>query len=280
VPEEYGPLLTLSQNLLSLRPPSLAILLARFANADDYRDFVALVREFLPERENDILGEPRPAEQMARFVSYFQDRYFPLEEAIFDLLEDSEAYEVFLHHIPLRVMGTGFEEYHEISSEYRPGLQLLTYLMEDPYEGEEGARAALAEACRQRVPAELLARVPRGGLKFDAVHELLDGTPYEALARWGDILTANTSTCFLDMDYEYLCQCGDLPEWTREWVDDLTQEWQRAEVIWNSTVRLAEWLEEDPPAHFQELLDFIERKNRHEPDPRQGVLALVFADEP
>ena len=273
MPEEYGPLLVLSHKLRSLGPPSLAILLARFASADDYRDFVTLVREFLPEREHEILRQPDPVNQIATFVSHFTDRYFPLEEGFCDMVE---GYEEFLIHIPVQVMGIGYDDYHEIPDQYRLGYQLMTYLLEDPYEGEEGdARIALAEACRKHMPVDLLHRVPGGGLSFDDAHQFLDNTPYAAVANWGDVLTANTGVPFLDIDYDSLYQC-EVPQWTREWVEDLTQAWQRAEVINQSIFRLAEWLEEDPPNRFREIIDFIEGKNRDEPDPRQGILALDF----
>jgi len=62
----------------SLNPPSLSILIAQIGEIEDYHDFVKLVKEFLPEREKDILHELTPAAQMAAFTSYFEDRYFPL----------------------------------------------------------------------------------------------------------------------------------------------------------------------------------------------------------
>jgi len=255
----------LSDKLRSPRPPSLAILLARFASADDYRDFVALVREYLPEREQEILRQPCPSDQMAVFINHFGDRYFPLEPGFVEMVE---GYEEFISRIPVTVMGISYDDYHDIPSHFGSGYQLMTYLMMDPYGGPEGeGRIALAEACREHVPAEILACVPRGGLEFDYAHQILDGTTYEALARWGDILTGNTGTYFLDMDYEYLCQ-SELPEWCPEWVEDLSRHWQRAEAIQSSVNQLAEWLEEDPPARFAELLDFIERRmNEQEAQP-------------
>ena len=263
MPDEPGPLLILSYVLRSPRPPSLAVLLARFASADDYRDFVALVREYLPEREQEILRQPCPSDQMAVFINHFEDRYFPLEQGFVEMVE---GYDEFTSRIPVKVMGIGYDDYHDIPGHFVSGYQLMTYLMMDPYGGPDSeGRIALAEACRVHVPAELLARVPRGGLDFGCAHRLLDGTPYEALARWGDILTGNTGTYFLDLDYEYLCQ-SELPDWCPELVEDLSRQWRRAEVIQESVNRLVEWLGEDPPDHFRELLDFIEgRMNEAQP---------------
>jgi len=273
VSEEYSPLLTLAHKLRSLGPPSLAILFARFESVEDYKDFVALVREYLPEREQEILRQPDPSVQIVTFVSHFTDRYFPLEEGFCDMVE---GYEEFLYHIPVVVMGVSYDDYHEIPESYRDGLQLMTYLLEDPYEGSEGgARVALAEACLKHVPADLLHRVPGEGLSVDDAHQLLDNTPYAAVANWGDVLTANTGNFFLDTDYEYLCNM-EMFEWDRETVDYLIHHWQLADLAYAIVYKLAEWLEEDPPNRFREVLDFIEGKNRDEPDPRQGILALDF----
>jgi len=265
MPDEPGPLLALSDRLRSFGPRSLVILLARLASADDYRDFVALVREYLPEREQEILRLPCPSDQMAVFIDHFGDRYFPLEQCFVEMVE---GYDEFTSRIPVAVMGISYDDYHDLPGRFGSGYQLMTYLMMDPYGGPDSeGRIALAEACREHVPAEILARVPRGGLDFDCAHRLLDGTLYEALPRWGDILTGNTGTCFLDMDYEYLCQ-SELPEWCPEWVEDLSQQWRRADAIQSSVNQLAEWLEEDPPAHFVELLDFIEgRMNEQQAQP-------------
>lgn len=278
---EAGPLLELAQKLRLPRPLSVAHLVRLFASADDYKDFVAVVREILPECEQEILRHRDPEDQIRTFVTRFNDRYFPLEDGFYDMVgeDEEEPYWLFLRGIPLQVMGVGFDDYHEMPDRYRPGLQLMTYLLEAPWEAEGGARIALAEACRQHVPLDLLQRGPEGGLSFSDAHELLNGTAYEALAQWGDILGKNTNNDFLNMDYESFCEC-EPPPWEHEVVDFLTQLWQEAELIYNSCIHLAEWLEVDPPARFRELLDFIEGKHVDEPDPRQGILALVFADEP
>lgn len=275
---ELSPLNALAHKLCSVRPPSLSILIARFNSAEDFKAFVALVRELLPEREQEILCRPNPAEQVSAFVDRFAERYFPLDESISDMLyEDDieEAYCYLLRGIPVQVMGISEDDYHSMPQSYRLGYQLIAYLLEDPYEDRGGARVALAEACREHVPVHLLERVPEGGLSFNVAHELLNGTEYEALAQYGDILAKATENEFLNIDYDWLCEC-EPPPWSREDVEYLTEQWQQAEVINNSVHRLVEWIEEDPPAHFEEILNFLEGK-RNEPDPRQGRLALEFA---
>ena len=69
------PLEGLREKLRNARPPSISILLGVFRNVETYNDFVNLVREYLPEREKEILEKPTPHEQMACFASHFEDRY-------------------------------------------------------------------------------------------------------------------------------------------------------------------------------------------------------------
>ena len=253
--ESDGPLLTLARRLRSLGPPSISVLIARVGEAQEYEDFAALVRGFLSECEREILGHSTPVGQMAAFMSRFQDRYFTLGEWVLDM---AEGYSDFTHQIPVQIMGISWDDYHTIPTDYRPGLQLMTYVLEDPYEEEEGARVALAEACAEDVSPELLERVPPGGLTVAQAHRLLEGTSYAGLMHWGDVLVQDTGTHFFDMTDE---EVSYYPLWwDRETVEELTRQWALADRIHQSIMQLAEWLEEDPPAHLGEMLAFIEKR--------------------
>lgn len=258
MPETDSPLLILARKLVS-GPPSLEVLIGQLEGAEEYKEFVALVREFLPEREVEILRQPSPGEQIAAFADRFGDRYFPLHDS-FKL--NAEGYGDLLQGIPIIPLGVSCEDYHEILDD-RVGLRLMTYLLAEP-DGQEGTRVVLAEACTTALPTRLLERVP-DGLSPAEAHELLEGTDYEALAHWADIIDSNTGNYFLDMDYEWLCQDG-LPDWDRETVEKLVPEWAQADNIQDKVFKLAEWLEEDPAAHFGELLGFIEERRREEDD--------------
>jgi len=236
----------------SLGPPSLSVLIARLGEMEEYEDFIDLVREFLPEREEEILNQPTPAIQMAAFASYFEDRYFPIDDTF--KLGDAESYYDLVRGIPVILTGLSFDDYHEISTYFSPGFQLMTYLLEDPYEDED-ARIALAEACGEHVSVDLLQRVPEGGLSPSEAHHLLNDTPYKALALWGDIVGLNTGNFFLDTDYEMLGY--DLPGWTKEVVEEFTQQWLQADLINQQVCALAEWLDGDPTTRFGEIFNFI-----------------------
>ena len=253
MPEDF--LLILQKKLARFRIPSLSALLARLESAEDFREFMRLVREFLPEREVDILAQPTPAKQIAAFASYFEDRYFPLQEE-FKWGEDYLEYSDLIRWIPVVLMGIGYDDYHEIPNAYRPGIQLMTFLVANPYEED---RSALAEACLEHVPRELLEQVPEDGFNPRELRKLLD-TEYKGLSLWADIIWHSTGNPFFDLSWEdegYI----DWPNWSREEVEEATKLWQEAEAINEEIDRLVRWLEEAPPARFEELLRFIGEKS-------------------
>ena len=76
---------------------------------------MGLVREYLPERETEILEKPSPHEQMACFASHFEDRYLPLHPSFKDG-ECEDDYSDLLRDIPVMVMGFSWEDYHELNN--------------------------------------------------------------------------------------------------------------------------------------------------------------------
>jgi hypothetical protein len=136
----------------------------------------------------------------------------------------------------------------------------MSYLIRNPFEGEMDV--ALAEACEEHVPRELLQRVPENGLEPEEIHQLLNGTRYEGLAIWADMIWHSTGNFFLDTDYEELWS-GLFIEWNREEVERLTRDWQQAEELQNRLSEFANWLEGDLATRFEELLNFIVEQKRN-----------------
>jgi len=259
MPKRVSPLLILANNLLARRIPSLSSLVAQISDAENYAEFVDMVKTYLPEREQEILHEPTPYSQVASFASYFEDRYFPLED--YFKCGDLESYEDITCRIPVVVRGFSYEDYHEVP-DWRPGVMLMTYLVESPWEGED-VNVSMAEACAEHVPAPLVERAGKVRLRLDEAHELLKGTKYEPLALWADRLHYNTGNFFLDTDYEMLWN-NIPPDWSPENVEKLTRQWQQAKLHENKTFEFMEWLEEDLPGHFEELVAFIAERRGDE----------------
>jgi hypothetical protein len=253
MPKRASSLLALANKLLAWRIPSLSSLVAQISDAENYAQFVQMVKTYLPEREQDILHEPTPQSQMMRFASYFEDRYFPFEEPF--KWGDIGSYEDLTYRIPVVVMGLSYDDYHEIP-EWRDGALLMSYLIESPWEGED-VDVSMAEACAEHVPVPLVERAGKVRLRLDKAHSLLKGTKYEPLALWADRLHYNTGNFFLDTDYETLWSSMP-PDWDPKTVKELTKQWKQAELHENKTGEFMEWLEEDLPGHFEELVAFIE----------------------
>jgi hypothetical protein len=246
----------LARKLLRQRVPSLSCLIAQISDAESFAQFVDMVKTYLPERTQEILHEATPQSQVARFASHFEDRYFPLED--YFKLGGVESYEDITQRIPLVVMGLNYEDYHEVP-EWRDGAVLMTYLVPNPYE-EEDILVSLAEACREHVPDALIQRAEQCRLSPGAAHHLLKGTKYEPLALWADWLHSRTGNFFLDTDYEMLMN-NEFIDWNPENVKELTEQWKQAELHENKTGDFIDWLEQDLPRRFEELVAFIEKGN-------------------
>jgi hypothetical protein len=177
---------------------------------------------------------------------------------------DIESYQDLTRCIIPLVLGIGWEEYDSIASDARDGIQLMTYLLENPQNGE--VNVSLAEACASLVPKSLIQRVPENRLSPEEAHKLLDGTPYEGLALWADRVFLGSGNLFLDTDDEMLWN-NVLPEWEIDEVQDLTTEWLRAKDLDNRMWDFVDWLEADLPGHFEELLTFILERRVDEQKP-------------
>jgi hypothetical protein len=221
-----------------------------------YADFVRLVKEFLPEKEHEILNRPALEQQIASFAGYFEDRYFPLP--FFFREEEAEEYSDLTESMPLIAMGFGYQEYDDLVQNGNGGAGLMTYFFSQPY-GDQGARIALGEACQEYVSAELLQRIPETGFTTEELHLLLDGTAYSALALWGDLINLATGNDFLDTDEEMMSN-SVLPDWTRENVEYFTRQWAEAEEKQGLTYAMAEQFEKNPSQYFQEVVDFIDQR--------------------
>ncbi|MDD5702429.1 MAG: hypothetical protein PHU23_10320 [Dehalococcoidales bacterium] len=264
MPDSAAPLECLIRQLRFYRPPSISTLVGMLQDNQDYADFVHLVKEFVPERETEILGQPGPEQQIASFAGYFEDRYFPLPH--FLRFGDAEEYSDLTQSIPLIALGFGYQDYDDLVQNGNTGAMLMTYFFRQPY-GDQGARIALGESCQEHVPAELLQRIPEQGFTPEELHQLLDGTSYQSLATWGDLIHLNTGNDLLDTDEEMLSN-SVLPEWSRENVTYFTRQWAEAQEKQQGPFAMADEFEKKPAAYFQELMDFIDQQKERQNDAK------------
>lgn len=241
-------------------PPSIENLIVLMERGEDYVEFMRLVHEFVPELEREIKVRHSIATRLSTFAQAFENRYFPLHPMYADGM--AEGYGDITCFIPIILQSMDFDTYLELSQgEFNAGITLLAYIIENPWQQGEGERLALTETCEQWVSRELLQRLPEEIPRED-IHLLLDGTRFESVGVVADILHMLTGNCFYDEDRESIHQgCLDL-EWTRENVERLTEKWLQAQVLNDKAFKLYEWIDENPPQRFAELVDFIEARRK------------------
>jgi hypothetical protein len=82
-------------------------------------------------------------------------------------------------------------------------------------------------------------------------------TEYQGAAQAVSWIRAETGNFFLDANYEDGSYDGFSDSWEEEIIQEGTEEWRKADQLMGSALGLADWLEEDLPGRFAELLDFI-----------------------
>jgi hypothetical protein len=268
------PLKRLTAALQGASPRSLRSVMQALEGALHYRDFVTLVRRWLPDQEEQVLNPDLSEEQQVWvFCEAFSERYFPIHEM--------EAYGDITGFIPVHTIAVEDYDYHN-PKELSVGYLLLFSLAEFP---EEGVRTVWLETAVEHVPRELVERIPPGGYGAAELGRLLKGTRHEGVALAVAYFTHDTGNPFLDVSEEWN---PDMPNWSDEVVEDLTREWRAAVAVQGKIEERTRWLEQDPEARFRGLLDFIDRRKRQMPDwrdhDREGpgpnmTLAEVFAQE-
>ncbi len=249
--------------LLLRRPPSLRELVTLVGYADDYAWFAGLVRRLFPNEAEAALAAPDVRTRVERFANLFGERHFPLYAPFIEYWMDDEDEPPFTwlrRGIPFELMGFGYDGLHEMWNGYREGLSALVLLVKPPdayYEGPDGMRVAWLESAAERIPQQTLLRIPEGGIPLEDLTGALKETRFEGAAHAASWVLAETGNFFLDACYEDGNYDGFCDPWDDDIIEEGTKEWQRANALMDSVTRLADWLEEDLPARFAEMLDFV-----------------------
>ena len=249
--------------MLLRRPPSLRELVTLVGHADDYAWFAGLVRRLLPQEAEATLAAPDVRRRVERFARLFGERYFPLYAPFIEFWVDEEEEDppwTWLRRgIPFDLMGFGYDGVHEMWNGYRDGLSALVLLAKPPdsfYEEPDGLRVAWLESAAERIPQETLLRIPQGGIPLDDLTGALKGTSFEGAAQACSWVFAETGNFFLDACYDDGMYDGFADPWEDDVIEAGTEEWRKASALMDSVTQLANWLEEDLPGRFAEMLDF------------------------
>ena len=259
--------------LLLRRPPSLRDLVTIVGYADDYAWFGALVRRLFPNEAEEALSLPDVRTRVERFANLFAERHFPLYASVIEFYFDvgeEPPWSWLRRGIPFDLMGIGYDGLHEMWDGYKEGISALALLVRVSdafYDGPDGLRTAWLESAAGRIPKETLERIPQGGIPLDDLAGALKDTRFEAAAQGCSWVLAETGNWFLDHNYEDGHYDGFADPWDDDIIEEGTKEWRRASALMDSVCQLTEWLEEDLPARFAEMLDFVLPRL---PDQTQG----------
>ena len=249
--------------LLLRRPPSLRELVALIGYAGDYAWFTALVRRLFPQEAEAVLAAPDVRQRVERFARLFGQRHFPLYAPFLDYyMEDGDEppWTWLRRGIPFELMGFGYDGLHEMWDGYRDGLSAMALLAKPAdayYEGPDGIRVAWLESAAERIPQQTLEGIPQGGVPLDDLAEALKETKFEGAAQACSWVLAETGNFFLDHNYDDGMYEGFADPWDAEVIEEGTEEWRNAGALMDSVGKLTDWLEEDLPGRFAEMLDFV-----------------------
>ena len=257
------PLLSGLAEMLLRRPPSLRELVTIVGYADDYAWFAELVRRLFPDEAAAALSAPDVGSRVERFADLFAERHFPLYAPFMEFWTDymEEPPWTWLRRVvPFHLMGFGYDGLHELWDGYQEGISALALLVRptDSYQDEpDGLRTAWLESAAERIPKETLQRVPQGGIPLEDLAGALKYTKFEGAAQAASWVFAETGNFFLDHNFDDGMYDGFSDPWDDDIIAEGTREWRKASALMDSVCRLTDWLEEDLPARFSEMLDFI-----------------------
>ena len=272
-----GPLTRLADALRGARPRSLSSLVLQVEDVETYQDFLRLIEEFLPDKREEILQAGSPADMVTAFVRRFSEPYFPLADQM--LMGDVESLSELMRCIPIDVHGYDYDDYHSLCDE-RPSALLASLLVDFEAElsiGEEGVRVTILEAAVQHVSLELLGHIPGQGYSLEQLEQVLPGSKYEGLLDHARHICHTADNVFLDVTGEEYW--SNPPDWSREQVDYLTQEWCKANVMEDRMVTFFKWLEEDLKGNFARLLRFLGAIEAAPPVPPEQMRLPLEGDD-
>ena len=249
--------------LLLRRPPSLRELVTLVGYADDYAWFVrGWCAASFPRRRRRRFRPPTYARGWNASPISSGSGTSPStrrSSSSSGRREDEPPWSWLRRGIPFDLMGFGYDGLHEMWDGYREGLSAMALLVKPPdvyYDGPDGLRVAWLESAAERIPQETLLRVPEGGIPLDDLTGALKGTRFEGAAQACSWVLAETGNFFLDHTYDDGSYDGFADPWEDDIIAEGTEEWRKASALMDSVSKLTDWLEEDLPGRFAEMLDF------------------------
>ncbi|MFH1031080.1 MAG: hypothetical protein V1767_00715 [Chloroflexota bacterium] len=275
-----------------LRKPSplaLDLLIQLFEPPQGLNEFLDLIREFLPEREEKIMAIKGSGERMQEFADIFSDHYFPLiNEAIFD--DDQNGYSALTNECPVRFQALTNLDYNEITQSEDETEIILAYVLENPWHDDD--RPAFAEAALPLIGDKLIRHIPKDGFPIDKMEDWLKDTEFEPVAFWGSVISQVAGNVFFDCPYD-IEESGAQYQvsWDRPTIERLVLQWHEFEDWQINWGKFKEWFTKDLVKNTTNLLRILKERSKNDGDsdsddpldpiidPNQGRLFDILSDD-
>ena len=251
-------------NQLLRRPPSLRELVTLVGYADDYAWFVGLVRRLFPQEAEAALSAPDVRGRVERFANLFGERHFPLYAPFIEFWTEEEGeqppWSWLRQGIPFDLMGFGYDGLHEMWDGYREGSRPSSSWPSPPIPptwqttgyGWPGWSQPPSASRRRHWRG-----FPRAAYPWTTSPRRSRETRFDGAAQAASWVFAETGNFFLDHTYEDGNYDGFSDPWDDDIIKEGTEEWRKASALMDSVGKLTDWLEEDIPGRFAEMLDFV-----------------------
>ncbi len=278
--------------MLRIGPPLLSDLMNACTDINQIQKFLAIIRAYLPEHEEEILTQARN-KRVERFCYLFSKRHFPLPP-----YASRQGIDQFVGNMPITLMAMNYDAYHDL--DMRPGCLLLLSLVVYPYTGSErdaqriedidyelnqmskkeaakqkaslltnvlnGPRVALLDMASKLVGQATATRIPTAGWHPKWLHKITDGTQYDGVGAFADWACSNTGLTVLDCSYsDFGYESGSIEpyfSWSKGNVAQLTDEWPKVKEFRARIDKLVGWVEADLQRNFPELVEFLASKRQ------------------
>ena len=219
-----------------------------------------------PDEAQAALTAPDVRKRVEGFARLFEERHYPLYPLYAPYIEfyldegDEPPFTALRRGIPYELYGFGYDGLHETWDSIQEGISALALLVEPPeiyYVEHDGIRVAWLESAAAHIPQETLLSIPEGGIPLDALTEAVKETRFEGAAQAAPWVWAETGNFFPDTNYEDGMYDGFADPWDDEVIAEGTEEWRKAKAIMDAVYKLTDWLEEDLPARFAQMLECI-----------------------
>ena len=258
----------------SNRPASIYQLINFIRENEGYQWFLETVDDLMPDQRRYITEATNLRETIDRFQREFESRFFPLLDEVLDEVRayeglstgnDGTGWEYLQECVPIELYGFLMEDPHDSTSWFSPhrsnvGWHLTPLLLDTryvTYEDDPNIRISWIEAAGQVIVPETIRKIPVVG--FHAT------TALEAMMQAGmtdmvNLILWTVRQCpheILNIQYgpdEYI-----VPNisWELESVAAIAEERRAAQPTLASVNRALAWLNQDPNAHFGEVVDAV-----------------------